>query len=456
MTGDAGGASSVPRAPHDRRGPLAHGPFRWLLAARTTGVLGNAVAPIALAFAVLDLTGSAADLGLVVAARSIANVAVLLFGGVIADRLRRDVVLVGTSLAAAGTQAVVASLVVTGSATIPLLVVLSVLNGAVAAVSLPAAAALVPETVPDALLRPANALLRLGLNGGSVVGASAGAGIVAVVGPGWGLAVDAAGFALAGVLYSRLRLPVRPGSPSRGGADSGPGAGAGAGAGSGPGSGPGSGSGAGSGSSVIADLREGWQEFTRRSWVWIVVAQFAVLNAAFVGATTVLGPVVADGSFGRAAWGLVVAAQTVGLGLGAVVALRWRPRHGLAVGVGLMAVTGVPVATLGLAPVVPALVVAFLLGGVALEIFAISWDQSLQSHVPRASLARVYSYDMVGSFVAVPLGEVFAGPAAQHVGTRPTLLVCAAIIVSATLAAVSTPGVRRLTTDEVRPRVTEP
>ncbi len=431
MTGDAGGASSAPRAPRDHRGPLAHGTFRWLLAARTTGVLGNAVAPIALAFAVLDLTGSAADLGLVVAARSIANVAVLLFGGVIADRLRRDVVLVGTSLAAAGTQAVVATLVVTGSATIPLLVVLSVLNGAVAAVSLPAAAALVPETVPDGLLRPANALLRLGLNGGSVVGASAGAGIVAVVGPGWGLVIDAAGFALAGVLYSRLRLPVRPGTPATGEADAG----------------SGTGTGTGTGSSVLADLREGWQEFTRRSWVWIVVAQFAVLNAAFVGATTVLGPVVADGTFGRAAWGLVVAAQTVGLGLGAVVALRWRPRHGLAVGVGLMAVTAMPVATLGLAPAVPTLVVAFLLGGVALEVFAISWDQSLQGNVPRASLARVYSYDMVGSFVAVPLGEVFAGPAAHHFGTRPTLLVCAAIIVTATLAAVATPGVRRLTTE---------
>ncbi|KPG78315.1 MFS transporter [Frigoribacterium sp. RIT-PI-h] len=429
MTGDAGGASSVPQVASDRRGPLAHSTFRWLLAARTTGVLGNAVAPIALAFAVLDLTGSAADLGLVVAARSIANVAVLLFGGVIADRLRRDVVLVGTSLAAAGTQAVVATLVVTGSATIPLLVVLSVLNGAVAAVGLPAAAALVPETVPAALLRPANALLRLGLNGGSVVGASAGAGVVAVVGPGWGLVIDAAGFALAGVLYSRLRLPIRPGTPSP--------------ADEGPGPGPGS----GSGSSVVADLREGWHEFTRRSWVWTVVAQFAVLHAAFVGATTVLGPVVADGSFGRAAWGLVVAAQTVGLGVGAVVAMRWRPRHGLAVGVGLMAVTAVPVATLGLAPVVPALVVAFLLGGVALEIFAISWDQSLQSHVPRASLARVYSYDMVGSFVAVPLGEVFAGPAAHQFGTRPTLLVCAAIIAATTLAAVSTPSVLRLTTE---------
>jgi MFS family permease len=387
-------------------------------------VLGNAVAPIALAFAVLDLTGSAADLGLVVASRSIANVAVLLLGGVIADRLPRDVVLMGTSLAAAGTQGVVAGLVISGSATIPLLVLLSALNGAVAAVSLPAAAALVPDTVPVDLLRPANALLRLGLNGGSVVGASAGAGLVAMVGPGWGLAVDAAGFALAGVLYSRLRLPSHPRPAEAGAADP--------------------------GSSVLADLREGWREFTRRSWVWTVVAQFAVLNAAFVGATTVLGPVVADGSFGRAAWGLVVAAQTVGLGIGAVVALRWRPRHGLAVGVGLMAVTAVPVVTLGLAPAVPALVVAFLLGGVALEIFAISWDQSLQAHVPRASLARVYSYDMVGSFVAVPLGEIVAGPAAQQFGTRPTLIVCAAVIVVATVAAVSTPGVRGLTTEEAR------
>jgi len=179
--------------------------------------------------------------------------------------------------------------------------------------------------------------------------------------------------------------------------------------------------------------------------VWIVVAQFAVLNAAFVGATTVLGPVVADGSFGRAAWGLVVAAQTVGLAVGALVALRWRPRHGLAVGVGLMAVTAVPVATLGVAPALPALVVAFLLGGVALEVFAITWDQSLQTRVPREALARVYSYDMVGSFVAIPVGEVLVGPAAHLFGTRATLLVCAGVVVAATAAALSTRSVRRLT-----------
>nr|WP_179549313.1 MFS transporter [Herbiconiux flava] len=414
-------------------GPLRRRAYRWLLAARTTSILGNAVAPIALAFAVLDLTGSVVDLGLVVAARSITNVAVLLAGGVLADRLPRDLLLVGASLAAALTQGVVAALVLTGTASIPSLVLLGALNGAVAAVSLPAAAALVPETVPFAELRSANALLRLGLNGSSIVGAAAGAGLVAAVGPGWGLAIDAAGFALAGLLFSRMRLlraSVTPPPPGRPGLLTGLRA-------------------------AIGELREGWREFTRRRWVWVVVAQFGVLNAAFVGATTVLGPLVADQTFGRAGWGFVVAAQAGGLALGAVLALRWRPRRALAVGVGGMALTALPVVALaivagGLGPsaagaaAVPVLIVAFALGGVALEVFAIAWDQSLQTHVPRGALSRVYSFDMVGSFLAIPLGEVLVGPLAHSFGTAPTLLGCAALVVAATAAALTVPAVRRL------------
>ncbi|KZE39706.1 MFS transporter [Microbacterium sp. T32] len=396
-----------------RGGPLAHAAFRWLLAARTTSIVGNAVAPIALAFAVLDLTGSAADLGLVVAARSITNVAVLLFGGVLADRLPRNLLLVGTSLAAAGTQGAVAALVVTGSATIPALVVLSVLNGAVAAVSLPASAALVPDTVPPEQLRSANALLRLGLNGGTIVGASAGGILIATFGPGWGLAVDAIAFAAAALFFSRLRLPER----ARGDAER---------------------------TSMLSDLREGWREFTSRSWVWIVVLQFSVLNAAFTGAVAVLGPVVADETVGRTAWGFVIGAQTAGFALGAVVALRWRPRRALGIGVAAMAFAAVPVATLAAAPTVGVLIAGFALGGFATEIFAIAWDQSLQSHVPREALSRVYSYDMVGSFVAVPLGEAVVGPAAHLVGTTPVLWTCAALIVAATLVAASMRSVWRV------------
>ncbi|MEX0152017.1 MFS transporter [Microbacterium sp. LMI1-1-1.1] len=433
-------------------GPLSFAPFRWLLAARTVAIVGNAVAPIALAFAVLDLTGSAADLGLVVAARSLANVAMLLFGGVIADRLPRNVVLVGTSIAAAATQGTIAALVLTGTAGIPALVALGVLNGAVAAVSLPAAAALVPDTVPDDLLRPANAWLRLGLNAGSIVGASAGAGLIAVVGPGWGLAVDAATFAVAAVLFSRLRLPDAAGAGEGAATGTATGtAGAAAGTAAGPRAADGDPAGtdpAESGpttpTSVLTDLREGWREFSGRRWIWIVVLQFAVLNAAFTGAVTVLGPLVADESFGRAGWGLVVAAQTVGFGAGALLALRWRPRRALGIGVAAMAAAAIPVVALALTPTLPALVAAFALGGLAIELFAIAWDQSLQAHVPRAALSRVYSYDMVGSFVAVPLGEILVGPLAHGLGTVPVLLGCAAVIVIATAAASSSRSVWRI------------
>jgi len=391
-------------------GPLAFAPFRWLLAARTTAIVGNAVAPIALAFAVLDLTGSAADLGVVVAARSLANVGMLLFGGVIADRLPRNVVLVGASLAAAATQGLVATLVLTGTAAVWSLALLGIVNGAVAAVSLPAAAALVPDTVPDALLRPANAWLRLGLNAGGILGASAGGAAIALIGPGWGLAIDAAAFAVAAALFSRLRLPPAP-----------------------PPSAP--------GASVLADLRHGWREFSSRRWIWIVVLQFAVLNAAFTGATTVLGPLVADETFGRGGWGLVIAAQTGGFAVGALLALRWRPRRALGIGVAAMASAALPVATLALAPTLPALIAAFALGGFAIELFAIAWDQSLQAHVPREALSRVYSYDMVGSFIAVPLGEVVVGPLAHAAGTVPVLLGCAAVIVLATALATASRSV---------------
>jgi len=422
-----GGAAPLSAGPSSagpsRSGPFSSAPFRWLLTARTIATLGNAAAPIALAFAVLDLTGSAVDLGIVVASRSIANVAVLLFGGVIADRLPKHVLLVGTSLAAAATQAVVAALVLSGSATIPLLVLLSVLNGAVAAVSFPASAAIVPQTVPVAQLRPANALLRLSLNGGAILGASLGALLIAALGPGWGLALNAASFALAGVFFAFVRTPYATRTPG-GGTETGV---------------------AVPPSSVLRELREGWQEFSSRTWVWVVVAQFALVNAAFVGAIAVLGPLVADESFGRASWGLIIAAETVGLALGGLLALRWRPRHALGIGVGLVVVTALPIVALALVPLVPLLVIAFLIGGLAIEQFGVAWDQSLQQNIPQDKLARVYSYDAVGSFIAIPVGEILVGPLAHAFGTTSVLLGCATVIVVASFAALATRSVRHLT-----------
>ncbi|MFB9902751.1 MFS transporter [Allokutzneria oryzae] len=396
------------------REPLRHRPFRFLVAGRVAVHLGNAVAPIALAFAVLDLTGSVIDLGIVVGARSIANVALLLFGGVLADRLPRALVLQGSTTLAGLTQGLVAAAVLGGFASIPLLACLSVLNGAAAATSMPATASLVPQTVPPGLLRQANALARMGTTTATIIGAAAGGMLVGVVGPGWGIAFNAGTFLVASALFARMRSVTAPVPPSER-------------------------------SRPLAELREGWREFSSRTWVWVVVAQFMVVNAVIVGATTVLGPVIADGSFGRTAWGLVLAAETAGALAGGVIAARWQPRRALYVGVALTVLEAAPLVVLAEAPTVPFLMTTMFVVGVVIEQFVVAWDVALQENVPQDKLARVYSYDALGSFVAIPVGEMAAGPLAQHFGMRATLLGGAVLLVLATLGALCSKEVRALT-----------
>jgi MFS family permease len=398
--------------------PLRHAPFRLLVAGRTVTMLGNAVAPIALAFAVLDLTGSARDLGLVVGTRSLANVLFVLFGGVIADRLPRHLVMVGASVLAAATQATVATTVLTGTATIPLLLALSAVNGAVAALSMPATAALLPQTVPPDVRQQANAINRLSTNGAMIVGAAVGGVLVAAVGPGWGLAVDATTFAVAAALFALLR--VAPPAPATGVVT--PPARA----------------------SIFSDLRVGWTEFRTRTWLWVVVAGFCVSNAALSGGLAVLGPLVADETFGRKAWGVVLAAETAGMVIGGLVAIRLRLRHLLFYGVAWCLGEVMLLGTLGIAPVVVLLIGAALVTGFGIEQFSVAWDTSMQEHVPADKLARVYSYDMLGSFLAIPLGQVVAGPLADAYGPRPVLVGAAALCGLVAVAMLASRDVRRL------------
>lgn len=391
---------------------LRHRDFRWLTAGRTVSVIGNGMAPIALAFAVLDLTGSVADLGIVVAARSVANVALLLAGGVLADRLPRAAVLQGSSLGAGISQALVASVVLTGTGSVPLLVVLSMANGALSAVFGPASSALTSQTVPAELLRAANAVSGMTRNLGLIVGGSVAGGLIAVTGPGWGIAADAVTFFVAALCFMRLRVPDPVREPSH----------------------------------VLADLREGWTEFTGRTWLWVVVLQFLLINAIEAGGLQVLGPSIADASFGRAGWGLALAAQTVGALVGGLVAVRWQPRRAVFFGTALVAVEAAPLLALAVAPGTVVMAVTLALTGFAMEQFSIAWDLALQEHIPPDRLARVYSYDAVGSFVAIPVGQIIAGPVAAAIGAQPALLGGAAIVVLATAGALSSSSVRTLRT----------
>jgi MFS family permease len=394
--------------------PLRYPAFRFLAGGRLVTMLGNAIAPIALAFAVLDLTGSVRDLGLVVAARSAAMVVFLLFGGVVADRLRRQHVMVGSGVLAGLSQAAVAAMVLAHTATVDRLMVFGALNGIVSAFAFPASSALVAQTVPVPVLRQANAINRLCTNAALIVGSSVGGLLVAAFGSGWGLAVDAATFLAGAGLYSLVRVPDYRQTTDRG-------------------------------RNVIGDLRAGWREFIGHTWVWVVVLAFCFLNAVLAGGVNVLGPTVADATFGRAWWGLVLAAQTAGLVAGAFVAMRLRIRRLLLLGVAGCAPTCLLLLTLAAAPAVGLLLAVSFLNGLGLEQFGIAWEVSLQEHIPADKLARVYSYDALGSFLAVPVGQVVAGPLAERLGVGTALLLGAGVAALAVLAMLASRSVRSLT-----------
>ncbi|MDH6135811.1 MFS family permease [Kitasatospora sp. MAA4] len=408
------------------RAVLRHRAFRQLAAGRAFTVFGNSLAPVALSFAVLDLTGSLGDLGLVVGVRSLANVAALLFGGVLADRVRRAVILQGSALGSAVVQGVLALSVLLGFASMPLLLVLSMCNGLLAALSLPAAASLTPQTVPAGELRQANALARMGMNVGTIAGSSLGGLLASTAGPGWALAVDAVSFLVGAGCYLAVRVPAadRSGVPQK--------------------------------LRLTAELHDGWREFIARSWVWVVVLQFMVVNAAVSGGIQVIGPGIADATIGRTAWGFALAAQMAGAVVAGGLVARLRVRRALLLGVVAVASEALPLLALAQRPGVALLVSVMFVCGFALEWFAVAWDLSLQENVPADRLARVYSYDALGSFLALPLGEMAAGPLADRFGTRATLLVGALLVLAATAAAAGTRGVRSLVVLAGRPAAPAP
>lgn len=410
--------------------PFAYAAFRLLFLSRGASFLGNAIAPIALAFAVLDITGSATDLGLVVASRTIPQVFLVLFGGVIADRYPRTKVIVVSNSLGAISQGIAAALLIIGHATIWQLALIQAFNGSVTAFAFPAGAGLTPQTIPNDVLQQANALLRLVINASLIGGAAIGGLLVASVGPGWAIAIDAGTFAIAAACVSRIRLqePERPEiddaedhphhpkaldeTPAR--------------------------------NSMLSDLREGWREFITRRWLWTVVLAFSVINAAENGSLGVVGPLVADETIGRAAWGFVLSAVAVGMVLGALTALRLRPRHTLLVG--MLGIVGMLPFLLVLAthPTTPILIATALISGLGVETFGIYWDLSMQQHIPQQILSRVYSYDFLGSLMFIPAGQIAAGPLVAAFGTQKTLLVAAGLIAVVTAATIAVPSVRRL------------
>lgn len=392
--------------------PLRERDFRLLFLGRTVSLVGSAIAPVALAFAVLDLTGSKTDLGIVLAARQVPMILFLLVGGIWADRLPRHKVMVGANVLSGITQGAVALLLITGTAEIWHLVALAVLNGSSTAFFFPASSGVIPQTVPAHLLQPANALLRLGLNGGSIGGAAVAGFIVAAFGSGTAIAVDAATFFLGALFVGLMRLPASVRMEAQ---------------------------------HFLRELGEGWREFRTRTWLWVIVLQFSFVNAVEAGALNVLGPVVADQDLGGPRdYGLILMAQAAGLVAGGVLGLRYRPKRMLLVATASVLVTPATLVALGFPLALPLILLVGFLTGIGLETFGILWDTTMQQEIPAGALSRVYAYDMLGSIAIVPLGLAAAGPVADAVGVRETLWGASAVVILATLPVFAVRAVRTL------------
>ncbi|MEP6667067.1 MAG: MFS transporter [Nocardioidaceae bacterium] len=377
----------------DALSPLSDRRFAWYYTGRFISTVGSSIAPIALTFAVLDLTGSASALGLVLAARSIPLVAFLLIGGVVADRFSRSVVMQLSHVLSAATQGAVALLLLTGTADLWMIIVLEALNGTVAAFTFPAMYGVVPQVVPRSHLQQANAMLGFSKNGLAMIGPTIGALLVVTIGSGWAVAVDALTWAVAAACMARVKLPAavavdKVETPS-----------------------------------MWRELREGCTAFASYTWVWVVVVAFCFLNAIQAGALFTLGPVIAKQTIGEAAWGWVLSAESAGLLVMTMILMKWRLAYPVRAGmIGISLLAG-PILILGLDPSVLPLVVLAFVGGCGVEVFSIGWQTAYHEHIPNELMSRVTSYDALGSFVAIPIGSIVFGPLASAFGTRGVLVV---------------------------------
>lgn len=397
--------------------PLRERDFRLLFAGRTISRLGGSFGSIALAFAVLEIGGGAAAVGIVLASFTISQFVFILFGGVWADRLPRNRVMVGADLAEGAVQLVAAFLILSGSAEVWQLALLAAANGLGQAFFFPASQGIIPQVVSRERLQEANALLRLSLNATGIGGAALAGLLVAAIGAGWAIALDGLSFLLSAALIARIALPRTPITTSR----------------------------------LLTDLREGWGAFSSRTWLWVIVLAFGFINAMWASGLNVLGPLVAQDKLGGAAgWGLVVAATGAGFVVGGVIALRFRPQHPLRAGMlGILAVAA-PLVALATGAPLPLVAACGLVSGVGVELFGIFWELSLQQHIPQQLLSRVASYDMLGSIALMPLGYLIVGPVSHQAGNDTTLWICAAGIALLTLASLAVPDVWNLTRQDTQ------
>jgi predicted MFS family arabinose efflux permease len=395
--------------------PLRHRDFRSVFIAGVVSTFGDFFVPIAISFAVLDLTGSASDLGLVLFARILGQVLLFLAGGVWADRFPRQHVMVASNVVRFFSQSLLGLLLVSGHAEIWQLVALQFVHGAATGVFRPAASGLTPQLVPPEQLQAANGLMYLTLSIGGIAGPAVGGVLVATAGPGWAILGDAVTFAVAAVLLVRippLGFVERPRE------------------------------------SFGRELATGWNVVRGRTWLWASILDFAIFQMIYLASLMVLGPLVAKESLGGAgAWAGILVAFSFGTLLGNMWAIRVRPRRPLIFAWSVILLCGPSLVLLAFRTPAWTIALTEMASGLAIGVAGTVWETTLQRNVPREALSRVSAYDWMGSTALRPLGLAIIGPIAVAVGVKETLLAAFALTMVSSLTLLAIPDMWRVTAD---------
>jgi len=393
---------------------LQETPLRRLVLAQLASSVGDFMVLGALPFAVFSIGGSVGQVGLALASQAVVLALLMMLGGVIGDRCSRRTVAIAADLFRFTSQGIVAVLLIRGDAQLWQLICAQAVLGGGTAFFMPAMNGLVPQAVRDDRLQAANALRGMATSSAGVIGPAIAALILATTGPGWAFAADAASFLVSAALLAGLHPSNREGAAIVQG-------------------------------SLWSDLAEGWVEFRSRTWVWVVVAEFALLNALVFAPFFVFGPTVAEESLGGpGAWGVILAAMGAGELAGGLLAFSWRPARPLLVATLAIGLWTAPLLLLATLAPVGLVAVGAAAAGFSLALFGALWETTLQAGVPTTLLSRFSSYDLLGSLGLVPVGYLLGGLVQDGVGAEPGLIAAAAIIAIATTVVVAVPSVRRL------------
>jgi MFS family permease len=384
--------------------------FRLLVGGQGLSWLGDAFHPIALSFALVASGGSATDLGLVLACGVVARLACTLVGGVWADRLRPQTIMVAADLVRAAAAGALAVLYLGDHHPLPLLCALVAVFGGAGAFFYPAMSSLKPTLVPVAQRRSANATLNAVQTASLTVGPAAAGVLIATFGAPFGFAVNAVSFlaSAATVVLIRVRADraVRVG--------------------------------------FLTELRGGFTALRARDWLFWGVVAAGVYHVANGVVLVTVNIIALRELGGPSALGLIAAAEGLGGVIGSVIAMRVRPSRPLVAGFIALALMPVWV----LAYVWPGALTGVLLGAVigysGLMFFGVCWETAIQNHVPHDLLARVSSWDILTSFVGMPVGQALAGVLTDRFGTHPVLVACAGVILVSGVGPLAVRGTRRL------------